>query len=398
VINRPLEGFRVVELGTLIAAPFATRMLADFGAEVIKVESLNGGDPLRNWRMMHGDTSLWWYLQSRNKKSLGVDLKSPEGQAVVRRLLLDADVLVENFRPGTLERWGLGWDELHAANPALTMVRISGYGQTGPYSERPGFGSVAEAIGGIRHTTGEKNGVPARTGISLGDSLASLHAIIGALLSIVNVKCQGRPGQIVDVALYECVFNLMESSVPEYDLFNHVRERSSGALPGICPSNTYRAKDGRFIVIAGNGDSIYRRLMNAIGRADLAAHPAYQNNAGRVAACEEIDGAIEAWTSGLELNDALARLEAADVPASSIYSVKDIMEDPHYQARDMLLDGVLPDGTKVKFPGIVPKLNDTPGSVEWLGPTIGEHTGEVLAGIGYDAVEIEALKARGVIQ
>ena len=396
--HRPLEGFRVVELGTLIAAPFATRMLADFGAEVIKVESLNGGDPLRNWRMMHDGTSLWWYLQSRNKKSIGVDLKSPDGQAIVRRLLKDADVLVENFRPGALERWGLGWDALHAANPSLTMVRISGYGQTGPYAQRPGFGSVAEAIGGIRHTTGEKDGVPARTGISLGDSLASLHAVIGALLSIVNVKCHGRPGQIVDVALYESVFNLMESTVPEYDMFHHVRERSSGALPGICPSNTYRSRDGRFIVIAGNGDSIYRRLMTAIGRPDLASHPAYQTNDGRVPACDEIDGAIEAWTSGLDLEDALARLEAADVPASPIYSVKDIVADPHYQARDMLLDGVLPDGAIVKFPGVVPKLTDTPGSVEWLGPTVGQHTDEVLSGAGYGAEERDALRARGVIR
>lgn len=387
-----------MELGTLIAAPFATRVLGDFGAEVIKIEAINDGDPLRNWRMMHGHTSLWWYLQSRNKKSLGLDLKSKEGQSIVRRLLKDADVLVENFRPGTLERWGLGWDVVHALNPKLTMVRISGYGQTGPYAQRPGFGSIAEAIGGIRYTTGDKSGPPARTGISLGDSLASLHAIIGALLSVINIKCHGGDGQIVDVALHECVFNLMESTLPEYDLFNHVRERSGGMLPGICPSNTYVTQDNRFIVIAGNGDSIFKRLMAVIGRNDLSDDNTLANNAGRVASTEKIDAAINAWTSTHLLDEALSKLHAADVPASAIYSVEDIANDPHYRARDMIIDRVLPDGTRVKFPGVVPKLSETPGSVEWLGPTLGEHTHEVLWTAGYNDAEISALKTKGIVQ
>ncbi|WP_054891410.1 MULTISPECIES: CaiB/BaiF CoA-transferase family protein [unclassified Pseudomonas] len=394
----PLQGIRVLEIGTLIAAPFAARLLGEFGAEVIKIEALGQGDPLRKWRKLHDGTSLWWYLQSRNKKSLALDLKAAEGLAIVKRLLADTDVLIENLRPGALEKLGLGWDELHALNPRLTLVRISGYGQSGPYRDRPGFGAIGEAMGGIRYTTGEQGSAPARAGVSLGDSLASLHAVMGALLSLFNVRANGGVGQVVDVSLVESVFNLMESLVPEYDLLGHVRERSGGALPGIAPSNTYRTADGAFVVIAGNSDPIFRRLMQAIGRPDLGEAEAFAHNDGRAAQSAQLDDAIEAWTRRHPIDQVLATLEAAEVPAGRIYSVADIVNDPHYQARDMLLDSQLPDGTPVRMPGIVPKLSDTPGRVDWQGPALGEHTDALLAGLGLSADEIIGLRAKGVVQ
>ena len=394
----PLQGIRIIEIGQLIAAPFAARLMAEFGAEVIKIEPPVDGDPIRKWRKLHKGTSLWWYLQSRNKKSISVNLKSPEGVDIVKRLAEGADVLIENLKPGALEKLGLGWDVLHALNPKLTLVRISGYGQTGPYKDRPGFGAIGEAMGGIRYTTGEAEGVPARVGVSLGDSLASLHAVMGALMSVLRVKTGQGDGQVVDVSLVESVFNLMESLVPEYDLLGYVRERSGGALPGIAPSNTYPTRDGAYVVIAGNSNPIYKRLMNVIGRADLADDPQFAQNDGRAAQSALIDAAIAGWTSAHSIEAVLAALEAADVPAGRIYSVKDIVEDPHYQARGMIMDSTLPDGVKVKMPGIVPLLSDTPGAVQWQGPELGQHTAEVLAGLGLDEAEIARLRAGGVVQ
>jgi len=393
----PLHGIKVIEIGTLIAAPFAARLMAEFGAEVIKIEAPGEGDPIRKWRKLHKGTSLWWYLQSRNKKSISINLKAPEGIALVKQLCADADVLIENMKPGALEKLGLGWDVLHALNPKLTMVRISGYGQTGPYKDRPGFGAIGEAMGGIRYTTGEAGGVPARVGVSLGDSLASLHAVMGALMSVLRVKMGNGDGQVVDVSLVESVFNLMESLVPEYDLLGHVRERSGGALPGIAPSNTYPTRDGSYVVIAGNSNPIYKRLMHAIGRADMAEDPQFAQNDGRAAQEKLIDAAIAGWTSAHTIDEVLEVLERAEVPAGRIYSVKDIVADPHYQARDMLLDTELPDGVHVKMPGIVPKLSETPGEVRWQGPTLGEHTDSVLSGLGVAPVEIAAMRERGVV-
>ncbi|MFM0002226.1 CaiB/BaiF CoA-transferase family protein [Paraburkholderia dipogonis] len=394
----PLQGIRVIEIGTLIAAPFAARLMAEFGADVIKIEAPETGDPLRKWRKLHEGTSLWWYLQSRNKKSICVNLKSADGVEIVKRLAADADVVIENLRPGALEKLGLGWDVLHAINPKLTMVRISGYGQSGPYRDRPGFGAIGEAMGGIRYTTGDVDGAPARVGVSLGDSLASLHGVIGALMSLLRVKTGQGEGQVVDVSLVESVFNLMESLVPEYDLLGHVRERSGGALPGIAPSNTYRTEDEGFVVIAGNSDPIFKRLMQVIGRPDLADDPALARNDGRVQHCAMLDQAITEWTSHHSTNDVLAALERAEVPSGRIYSVADIVADPHYQARDMLLQAQLPGGASVKMPGIVPKLSDTPGEVRWQGPTLGEHTGSVLSELGFANEDIERLRREGAVQ
>ncbi len=394
----PLSGIKVIEIGTLIAAPFAARLMAEFGAEVIKIEAMGQGDPLRKWRKLHEGTSLWWYLQSRNKKSLALDLKSPEGLDLIKQLLGDADVLIENLRPGGLEKLGLGWDVLHALNPKLTLVRISGYGQTGPYRDRPGFGAIGEAMGGIRYTTGNPDSPPARVGVSLGDSLASLHGVIGALMSLLRVKTGQGDGQIVDVSLAESVFNLMESLVPEYDMLGHVRERSGGALPGIAPSNTYLTADGAYVVIAGNSDPIYKRLMTAIGRADLGEAPEFAHNDGRAAKSGLLDAAITHWTSSLPIDQVLSALEAAEVPAGRIYSVADIVSDPHYQARDMLLSAELPGGVSVKMPGIVPKLSQTPGGVNWSGPALGQHTDDILGSLGLTGADIQRLKTSGVVQ
>ena len=397
-MTAPLGGIKVIEIGTLIAAPFAARLMAEFGADVIKIESMGQGDPLRKWRKLHEGTSLWWYLQSRNKKSLALDLKSSEGLDLIKQLLGDADVLIENLRPGGLEKLGLGWEVLHALNPKLTLVRISGYGQTGPYRDRPGFGAIGEAMGGIRYTTGNPESPPARVGVSLGDSLASLHGVIGALMSLLRVKTGQGEGQIVDVSLAESVFNVMESLVPEYDMLGHVRERSGGALPGIAPSNTYPTADGAYVVIAGNSDPIYRRLMHAIGRSDLADASELAHNDGRAAQSAVLDAAITHWTSSQPIDRVLSALEAAEVPAGRIYSVADIVSDPHYQARDMLLDAQLPGGVSVKMPGIVPKLSQTPGGVNWQGPALGQHTDEILGNLGLGGADIQRLRASGVVQ
>jgi len=393
----PLAGIRVLELGTLIAAPFAARILGDFGAEIIKVESLDG-DPLRNWRVLHNGTSLWWHLQSRNKKSISVDLKSQKGVDIVKQLAAQADIVIENFRPGGLEKLGLGWADLSAVNPNLVMVRISGFGQTGPYRDRPGFGAIGEAMGGIRHTTGAPDQAPARAGISLGDSLASLHGVIGALMGVVHVKSGLGKGQVVDVSLFESVFNLMEGIVPEYDLYGIARERSGGRLPGISPSNTYKTRDGAWLVIAGNGDAIFKRLMTAIGRSDLASDVRLRNNEGRVAHEELIDQAIDRWAAQYDIDEACALLNDAEVPNGRIYTVADIVSDPQYQARDMILRDSLPDGTEVRMPGITPKFSETPGKVRWLGQDMGFHTSAVLQDMGFDEGQIAALKTDGVVR
>lgn len=393
-----LSGIRVIEIGTLIAAPFAARLLAEFGAEVIKIENPGQGDPLRKWRKLHEGTSLWWYLQSRNKKSIALNLKSAEGIAIVKQLAESADVLIENLRPGALEKLGLGWDVLHSLNPKLTLVRISGYGQSGPYRDRPGFGAIGEAMGGIRYTTGTPGTPPARMGVSLGDSLASMHAVMGALMSLLRVKTGQGDGQVVDVSLAESVFNVMESLVPEYDMLGHVRERSGGALPGIAPSNTYPTADGGYVVIAGNSDPIFKRLMIAIGRPELGENPAFAHNDGRAAQCELLDQAISDWSASLPMQAVLEALERAEVPAGRIYSVADIVADPHYQARNMIIDAALPGGASVKMPGIVPKLSDTPGCVNWQGPSLGQHTDSVLNQLGLDTDAIQRLKDDGVVQ
>lgn len=393
-----LSGLRVIEIGTLIAAPFAARLLGEFGAEVIKIESMGTGDPLRTWRMMHDGTSLWWYLQSRNKQSLALNLKSADGIAIVKQLVEGADVLIENLRPGALEKLGLGWDVLHALNPKLTLVRISGYGQTGPYRDRPGFGAIGEAMGGIRYTTGTPGSPPARVGVSLGDSLASMHAVIGALMSVLRVKTGQGDGQVVDVSLVESVFNVMESLVPEYALSGHVRERTGGALPGIAPSNTYPTADGAFVVIAGNSDPIFKRLMQAIGRSDLAEREDLARNDGRATQSEMLDAVITEWTSAQPIAQVLDVLAQAEVPSGRIYSAADIVADPHYQARDMLLEATLPDGAQVKMPGIVPKLSDTPGQVNWQGPALGQHTDDVLGTLGFSDEDIQRFRQEGVVQ
>jgi formyl-CoA transferase len=395
----PLAGIKVLELGTLIAGPFAARFLGEFGAEVIKIEDPNGGDPLRKWRMLHpqvGGTSLWWAVQARNKKSVTVNLKAEEGKEIVRRLASEADIVVENFRPGLIEKLGLGYDVLSARNPGLVLVRLSGYGQTGPYRDRPGFGSIAEAMGGLRHITGYPELPPPRIGISIGDSIAALHGVIGALMALHQRQVNGGKGQVVDVALYEAVFNMMESIVPEYGVYEAVRERTGASLPGIVPSNTYPCKDGS-LVIGGNSDPIFKRLMTAIGRADLANDPALAHNDGRVPRTQEIDDAIAAWLSGRTIDEALEILNAADVPAGRIYSVADMFADPQYAAREMIQRFKWHDGFDVDLPNVTPKLSETPGGTRWLGPTLGEHTDEVLRALGYAEGEITGLRERKVI-
>jgi crotonobetainyl-CoA:carnitine CoA-transferase CaiB-like acyl-CoA transferase len=393
----PLAGIRVLELGTLIAGPFCARMLAEFGAEVIKVEAPEGGDQLRAWRKMYEGTSLWWSVQARNKQSVTVNMRVPEGQAIVRKLAAQADIVVENFRPGALEKWGLGYAQLAAENPGLIMVRLSGYGQTGPYRDRPGFGVVAESMGGMRYVTGYPDKPPVRLGISIGDSIAALHGVIGALMALHQRNANGGKGQVVDVALYESVFNLMESLVPEWDVLGFKRERAGNALPGIVPSNTYPTRDGKFVIIGANNDAIFKRLMTTIGRRDLADDGTLATNAGRVPRTAELDAAIETWTRAHDLAALLDALDKADVPSGRVYDVEDIFNDVHYRARGMLERWKLPDGKPVTIPGVVPKLSATPGGTRWLGPKLGEHTDQVLAGLGYGAGEVAALREKGVV-
>ena len=391
-----LAGLKVLELGQLIAGPFAAKTLADFGAEVIKVEAPDSGDPLRKWRMLKDGTSVWWQVQSRNKRSLALDLRTAEGQGIVRQLAQEADVLIENFRPGAMEGWGLAPDNLIAQNPKLIVLRISGYGQTGPYRNRPGFGVIGEAMGGLRHLTAEPGRVPVRVGVSIGDTLSALHGVIGILLALQHRHASGK-GQVIDVALYESVFNCMESLLPEYSAFGAVRGPAGSALPGIAPTNAYRCKDGAYALIAGNGDSIFKRLMTLIGRTDLANDPMLGDNAGRVARVEEIDQAIEAWTRQQSVEDVLQALESVSVPAGKIYSIADIASDPHYAARGMLQEITLADGSDLKVPSVVPKLSATPGQHRRNAPNLGQDTDDILKEMGLNSEQIQKLKASGIV-
>jgi formyl-CoA transferase len=391
-----LKGLRVVEMGQLIAGPFAAKTLGDFGAEVIKIEPPGAGDPLRNWRMLQDGTSVWWQVQSRNKRSIALDLRSAEGQDIARQLIAQADVLIENFRPGTMEGWGMDYETLANTNPGLVMLRISGYGQTGPYRDLPGFGVIGEAMGGLRHLTGEADRIPVRCGISIGDSLAALHGTIGVLMALYHRKVNGGQGQVIDVALNEAVLNVMESLIPEYSAFGAVREPAGSALPGIAPSNAYRCADG-VVLIAGNGDSIFKRLMQVIAREDLGQDPALANNAGRVARVQELDAAIEAWTQTRRVADVLLALGEASVPAGRVYTAKDIVEDPHYRARDMILKQQTRDGHDIEVPGIVPKLMGTPGQVRSAAPKLGEDTDAVLTELGMGLEAIAQLRDKKVV-
>jgi len=399
--KKPLEGIKVIELGQLIAGPFAGKLFAEFGAEVIKIEApaadgQPGGDPLRQWRKLHNGTSLWWYVQARNKKSVTINLRLAEGQEIVRMLARDADILIENFRPGTMEKWGLGYDRLAAENPGLIMLRLSGFGQTGPYRDQAGFGAIGESMGGLRYLTGYPDRAPVRPNLSIGDSLASLHGVIGAMMALHHRNMNGGrisgKGQVVDVALYEAVFSMLESTLPEFDMYGIVRERSGSNLSGIVPSNTYLTKDGEHVLIAANGDSIFKRLCAAMGRDDLGGDPALADNAGRAKRAGELDAAIGDWAAGYDAAALLAMLDQAQVPNGKIYSIADIARDPQYLAREMIRQFTLEDGTPLKLPGIVPKLSDTPGDVNWVGPELGAHTEEVLRAHGYDAAAIAELR------
>lgn len=405
LFDKPLRGVQVIELGTLIAGPFAARIMADFGAEVIKIESPDGGDPLRQWRMVYPDqqsgTSLWWYVQSRNKKSVTANLKHPQGAEVVRRLCAEADVVIENFRPGVLEKFGLGWDELSGINPALVMLRLSGFGQDGPMADQPGFGAIGESMGGLRFVTGYPDRPPVKTGVSIGDSIASLWGVCGVMMALRHRDATGGraagKGQMVDVALYEAVFAMMESMVPEFDVMGFVRERAGNIMPGVTPSNTHTTRDGRFVIIGGNGDAIFKRLMNAIGRSDLAEDPELATNAGRDARRGEVYAALDAWAAQHDEAEVLRMLKAADVPVSRIFSVAEMFTDPQFAARRMIETAELPDGRPFHLPGVVPKLSATPGSTEWIGPTLGQHTDEVLLRLGYPPQRIAELRSFGAI-
>ena len=392
-----LAGLRVIEMGQLIAGPFCGKTLGEFGAEVIKIEPPGAGDPLRNWRLLKNGTSVWWQVQSRNKQSVAIDLRQKEGQDLARRLIAEADVLIENFRPGTLEGWGMSPEELHRLNPGLIIARISGYGQTGPYRDLPGFGVIGEAMGGLRHLTAEPGRVPVRVGVSIGDTLAALHAVIGILTALYHRRVHGGAGQVIDVALHEAVFNVMESLLPEYSAFGAVREAAGSALPGIAPSNAYLCQDG-WVLVAGNGDSIFKRLMGTIGRNDLGEAADLADNAGRVARVAEIDAAIGAWTQQRTVQATLDALSAARVPAGKVYTAKDIAEDPHYRARDMILQQPTRDGYTVDVPGIVPKLSVTPGTVRASAPHVGDDTEAVLRGMGLSEADIATLRTKEIIQ
>ena len=391
----PLANLKVIEMGQLIAGPFAAKTSADFGADVIKIEPPKVGDALRKWRLLKDGTSVWWQVQSRNKRSLSLDLKQPEAQDIVRKLICEADILIENFRPGTLEGWGLDPEKLIELNPKLIVLRISGYGQTGPYRDKPGFGVVAEAMGGLRHLTAEPGRVPVRVGVSIGDTLASLHGVIGILLALQERHQSGK-GQVIDIALYEAVFNCMESLLPEYSAFGEVRQAGGSALPGIAPSNAYLCADGGYVLVAGNGDSIFKRLMGMIGRDDLANDPALENNDGRVARVAELDQAIGAWAKTMTTDQALQLLDSVAVPAGKIYTIADIANDPHYKARGNIQTIQMQDGSKLDVPGVIPNLSRTPGSIKTLAPNIGENTDEILRSIGLTETQLASLKERGV--
>ncbi|WP_096200769.1 CaiB/BaiF CoA transferase family protein [Bacillus sp. FJAT-45350] len=378
-MSKPLQGIKVLELGNFVAAPFAGKLFAEFGAEVIKIEDPTKGDALRNWRIMHEGTSLWWYVHARNKKSVTINLREKEGQELVRELAKDADVIIENFRPGTLEKWGIGYEDLKKVNSSIIMARISGYGQTGPYRDKAGFGSVAESIGGLRYITGDPDRPPVRMGVAIGDSVSALYAVIGTLMALrARDSDPEQKGQVIDIALYESVFSLMEGMLPEFDLKGVVRERTGSILKGIAPSNTYPTLDGKYIIIGANGDSIFKRLMQTMGMPELGEDTKYSSNQGRADNVDFLDNLISEWTKKQSLNEVQKKLDEAGVPAGPIYSIEDIANDEHYKARNMLETVTLPTGERVKVPGIVPKLSGTPGGIEWIGPQLGQHNEEVI--------------------
>jgi formyl-CoA transferase len=391
----PLANLKVIEMGQLIAGPFAAKTLADFGADVIKIEAPIVGDALRKWRLLKDGTSVWWQVQSRNKRSIALDLKLVEAQEIVRSLVKEADILIENFRPGTLESWGLDPQDLLQINPKLIVLRISGYGQTGPYRDKPGFGVVAEAMGGLRHLTAEPGRTPVRVGVSIGDTLAALHGVIGILLALQERHTSGK-GQVIDIALYEAVFNCMESLLPEYGAFGEIRQAAGSALPGIAPSNAYQCRDGKYVLVAGNGDSIFKRLMKLIGREDLAQDAEFASNDGRVKRVGELDQAIGVWASQISVEEALEALDQASVPAGKIFTIEDIAKDPHYHARGVIETIHMKDGSALQVPGIIPKLSRTPGSIKTLAPEVGEQTDQILQEIGLSGQQIAALKEKGI--
>ncbi len=396
--DKPLKGLKVLEMGQLLAGPFCASLLAGFGAEVIKIEKTKTGDPLRVWRKLHKGSSLWWVSMGRNKKSVTLDMTNPKGQEIAKKLAAEADIVLENFKPGTMEKWGMGYEDLKAVNPGVIMVRVSGWGQTGPYSSRPGYANVAEGVGGMRYTTGDPDRPPVRTGTSIGDTLAGMHAALGALTAVYHRDVNGGKGQVVDVAIYESIFNMMESTLAEYDKLGVVRERNGAKLEGIVPTSTYPTKDDKFIIIGGNGDSIYRRLMNKIGRADMAEHPEMQDNAGRVGHEAEIDQAITDWTLSQTYDEAYTAMIEAEVPCGPVYSIADIVKDEHYQARELFETVALGVDDNVKIPAVLPKLSETPGGTDWIGPKLGEHNQEVLGGmLGMSEDEIEELRKEEVI-
>lgn len=396
--NRPLTGLKVLEMGQLLAGPFCGSYLAGFGAEVIKIEKPKTGDPLRQWRKIHKGTSLWWLSMARNKKSITLDMTNTKGQEIARKLAEKVDILVENFKPGTMEKWGMGYEELKALNQGIIMVRVSGYGQTGPNSARPGFANVLEGFGGLRYMSGYPDRPPVRTGLSLGDTLSGLHAALGALTAVYHRDVNGGTGQIVDVAIYEAIFNMMELSLAEFDKFGHIRERTGAKLEGIVPTSTYPTKDGKFIIIGGNGDSIYRRLMTKIGRSDLAEHPEMQDNIGRVKHEAEIDQAITDWTLSQTYDEAYQTMVEADVPSGPVYSIADIAKDEQYKARGIFETVEIEEGDNVKIPAVLPKLTETPGGTDWIGPKLGEHNEEIYRGfLEMTQAEFEDLIAEEII-
>ncbi|WP_198154681.1 CaiB/BaiF CoA transferase family protein [Plesiocystis pacifica] len=402
-----LEGLRVLELGSLIAGPFAGSMLASFGAEVIKVEDPGAGDPLRKWRKLHADgTSLWWRSMARNKRSVAIDLRTEQGRWLIQNLIASrrVDVLIENFRPGRMEAWGLGWEALSALEPRLIMVRISGYGQTGPKAQLPGFANVAEAVAGLRYLTGEPGRPPVRSGVSLGDTISGLHAAFGALAAVQardggpGRKGTGR-GQVVDVALTESVFNMLESLLPEYSAQGHVRQRSGSKLEGVVPTGTYPCREpDTWVAIGANSDSMFRRLMEVMGREDLRDDPQLAQNHGRVPHADRLDAAIAEWTGSKTVAEALAELDAVKVAAGPIHSIADVSRDPQFRAREMFEAAELPDGTRLELPAHAPRLSETPGRTRWLGPDLGVDTRTVLRELlGFDDAALDELHEAGVI-
>jgi crotonobetainyl-CoA:carnitine CoA-transferase CaiB-like acyl-CoA transferase len=396
--SRPLDGVRVVEVGQLLAGPFAGTTLAYFGAEVIKVEPPGDGDPIRGWRLLDDSgTAYWWRSLARNKKSVTANLRTTAGREVVRKLMQTADVVIENFKPGTMEKWGLGPEDFTETNPDLIFARISGYGQTGPNSTKPGYASVTEAYSGFRYVNGFPGEPPVRPNLSIGDTIAGIHAVLGVLLALLErQQNRGTGGQVVDVALYEAMFNLMEGMVPEYSGAGAIREPSGSTITGIVPTNTYLCGDGKHVVIGANGDSIFIRLMQAMGRDDMAADPRYAENAGRVTHQDYIDGVIAVWTKGRSSEEVIAALEAADVPVGPIYNVADMFADPHYQARGMF-ETVQTEQGELAIPAILPKLSATPGATEWPGGAVGAYTDDILQEIGFTAQQLDALRNSGDI-